>query len=88
MSTRCIICPQVSNNLFINITLNTIGNWSIPDVIGQFMPPASFFILKKIDNSRAVVFGGATGENDDIICSNILYVINTKVNAVVCYITK
>uniref|UniRef100_A0A1X7TY79 Protein kinase domain-containing protein n=1 Tax=Amphimedon queenslandica TaxID=400682 RepID=A0A1X7TY79_AMPQE len=58
-------------------------NWSIPDVIGQFMPPASFFVLKKIDNSRAVVFGGATEENDDIVCSNVLYVINTTVNAVV-----
>ena len=77
-----------NNNLFIIITLCNItaGNWSIPDVIGQFMPPASFFVMKKIGNNMAVVFGGATGENDDIVCSNILYVIYTTVNAVVCAI--
>ncbi|XP_019862231.1 PREDICTED: kelch domain-containing protein 2-like isoform X2 [Amphimedon queenslandica] len=37
--------------------------WSNPSIIGQCLPPAGGFIIEKINNTRAVLFGGM--ETDD-----------------------
>ena len=40
-----------------------LEKWSNPSIIGQCIPPVSDFILEKINNTRAVLFGG--GESND-----------------------
>ena len=35
-----------------------LGKWSNPSIIGQCIPPASHFVIDKINNTRAVLFGG------------------------------
>ena len=45
------------------------------------MPPAVGFIIDKINNTRAVLFGGR--ENDDIFNNNI-YILEISVSTVVC----
>ena len=37
--------------------LHILGKWSNPSIIGQCIPPASDFIIDKINNTRAVLFG-------------------------------
>ena len=65
----------------INEFLHILGKWSNPSIIGQCIPPASDFIIDKIDNTRAVLFGGR--ENDDT-CSNNIYILEISVSTVVC----
>ena len=68
----------------INEFLHVLGKWSNPLIIGQCIPPASAFIIDKINNTRAVLFGGV--ENDDTVttvCNNI-YILEISVSTVVC----
>ena len=53
-------------------------------VVGQCIPPASSFIIDKINNTRAVLFGGR--ENDDTVntYSNNIYILELSVSTVVC----
>ena len=61
-----------------------LGKWSNPSIIGQCIPPASIFIIDKINNTRAVLFGGA--ETDDTVTtySNNIYILEISVSTVVC----
>ncbi|XP_011405237.2 PREDICTED: uncharacterized protein LOC105313472 [Amphimedon queenslandica] len=38
--------------------------WTNPSIIGQCIPPAYAFIIEKINNTRAVLFGGMETEDD------------------------
>ena len=65
-----------------------IGEWSNPSVIGQCtLWPASFFIIEKINNTRAVVFGRGDSEDEDTITNNIFILeIHVSISTVVCYV--
>ena len=45
------------------ISLSLLGQWIIPTISGQCCPPTSVFTIQKINNNKAVMFGGAV--NDD-----------------------
>ncbi|XP_019852403.1 PREDICTED: uncharacterized protein LOC109582191 [Amphimedon queenslandica] len=38
--------------------------WNNPSIIGQCIPPLSHFIMEKINNTRAVLFGGVMTDDD------------------------
>ena len=59
------------------------GEWSNPSITGQCIPPASYFVIEKINNSRAVLFGGLV---DDGTRSNDVYFLEISVSSVVSYI--
>ena len=71
--------------LLFEIILNfNLGKWSNPSIIGQCIPPAESFIIEKINNTRAVLFGGVeTGEDEDTITNNI-YILEISIRTVVC----
>ena len=58
-----------------------LGKWSNPSIIGQCIPHTAYFIIDKINNTRAVLFGGL--ENDDTYSNNI-YILEISVSTVVC----
>ncbi|XP_019861846.1 PREDICTED: probable serine/threonine-protein kinase DDB_G0271682 [Amphimedon queenslandica] len=51
--------------------------WSNPSIIGQCIPPVSGFVIEKISNTRAVLFGGleTDGEAKVTITDNIYNII-------------
>uniref|UniRef100_A0A1X7TMD3 Protein kinase domain-containing protein n=1 Tax=Amphimedon queenslandica TaxID=400682 RepID=A0A1X7TMD3_AMPQE len=57
--------------------------WSNPSIIGQCIPPASGFIIEKIDNTRAVLFGGTETDDDseDTVTNNI-YILEISISTV------
>ena len=60
-----------------------LGKWSNPSIIGQCIPPASHFITEKINNTRAILFGGK--ENYDVTTyGNNIYLLEISVSNVVC----
>ena len=62
------------------MSLHVSGKWNNPSIIGQCMPLAAFFIIEKINNTRAVLFGGL-GSN---AFSNDIYILEISVSIVVC----
>ena len=61
-----------------------LGKWSNPSIIGQCIPPASHFFIHKINNTRAVLFGGRENDDTDITYSNNIYILEISVSTVVC----
>ena len=59
-----------------------LGQWIIPDIIGQCMPPNSNFVMEAINNTRAIIFGGRI---EDTV-SNTLYILDIINHTVVSYI--
>ena len=59
-----------------------VGQWIIPEIIGQCMPPNNNFVMETINDARAIIFGGAVKG----IASNSLYFLDIINHAVVCYI--
>uniref|UniRef100_A0A1X7T0D1 Uncharacterized protein n=1 Tax=Amphimedon queenslandica TaxID=400682 RepID=A0A1X7T0D1_AMPQE len=57
--------------------------WSNPSIIGQCIPPASHFVIEKINNTRAVLFGGVVTDDDakDTRTNNI-YILEISINTV------
>uniref|UniRef100_A0A1X7TH49 Protein kinase domain-containing protein n=1 Tax=Amphimedon queenslandica TaxID=400682 RepID=A0A1X7TH49_AMPQE len=57
--------------------------WNNPSIIGQCIPPASHFIIEKINNTRAVLFGGVETDDDakDTYTSNI-YILEISISTV------
>ena len=45
------------------ISLSLLGQWIIPTISGQCCPPTSFFSIQKINNDKAVMFGGAVTDD-------------------------
>ena len=60
-----------------------LEKWSNPSIIGQCIPPVSDFILEKINNTRAVLFGGGESNNIEEMYSNNIYLVEISVSTVV-----
>ncbi|XP_019854364.1 PREDICTED: uncharacterized protein LOC109583442 isoform X2 [Amphimedon queenslandica] len=58
----------------------SLRKWSAPSIIGRCIPSASGFIIEKINNTRAVLFGGLE-TNDDAMSTftNYIYIIEVSV---------
>ena len=69
MSTRCVF-------VFL------LGQWIIPEIIGQCMPPNSNFVMEAVNNTRAIIFGGVV----KVTSSNTLYILDIINHTVVSYI--
>ena len=59
-----------------------LGQWIIPEITGQCMPPNSNFIMEAVNSTRAIIFGGYVVG----IPSNTLYILDINNCTVVCYI--
>ena len=59
-----------------------LGQWIIPEISGQCMPPNSDFVMEAINNTRAIIFGGSVEGKD----SNTLYIMDILNHTVVSYI--
>ena len=56
-------------------------------VVGQCIPPASGFIIGKINNTRAVLFGGLENDGtEEETVSNNIYLLELSVSTVVCQV--
>ncbi|XP_019859375.1 PREDICTED: probable serine/threonine-protein kinase DDB_G0271682 [Amphimedon queenslandica] len=51
--------------------------WTNPSIIGQHIPPVSAFIIEKIDNNRAVLFGGLVNDDDT---TNNIYILEISIS--------
>ena len=68
--TRCV--------LFVLL----LGQWIIPEIIGQCMPPNTHFVMEAVNNTRAIIFGGRV----EGTTSNTLYILDINNHTVVSYI--
>ena len=59
-----------------------LGQWIIPDIIGQCMPPNAGFVMEAVNNTRAIIFGGRV----EGTVSNTLYILDIINHTVVSYI--
>ena len=51
-----------------------LGQWIIPEIIGQSMPPNSGFVMESVNNRRAFIFGGVVRDKpfDYLYCLDII----------------
>ncbi|XP_019859638.1 PREDICTED: U-box domain-containing protein 32-like [Amphimedon queenslandica] len=57
--------------------------WNNPSIIGQCMPPASHFIIEKINNTRAILFGGVETDDDaKSTAMNNIYILEISISTV------
>ncbi|XP_019861141.1 PREDICTED: kelch domain-containing protein 1-like [Amphimedon queenslandica] len=57
--------------------------WNNPSIVGQCIPPASHFIIEKINNTRAVLFGGRlTDDDDEDTKTNNIYILEISISTV------
>ena len=63
------MCFSISTSLCYNmiISLSLLGQWIIPTISGQCCPPTSLFTIQKITNNKAVMFGGAVTDEEDML---------------------
>ncbi|XP_019860823.1 PREDICTED: acyl-CoA-binding domain-containing protein 5-like [Amphimedon queenslandica] len=54
------------------------GKWDNVLIIGECIPPADGFIIEKISNTRAVLFGGIV--QDEATASNNIYILNLNLS--------
>ena len=59
-----------------------LGQWIIPEITGQCMPPNESFVMEAVNNTRAIIFGGFVNGR----ASNTLYILDIINCTVVCYI--
>ena len=59
-----------------------LGQWIIPDITGQCMPPNRNFSLEAVNNTRATIFGDAVEDR----ASNSIYIMDIINCIVVCYV--
>ena len=59
-----------------------LGQWIIPEIVGQCMPPTAHFVMEAVNNTRAIIFGGDIED----ISSNTLYILDIINYTVVSYI--
>ena len=77
-SSKVLLLFKIVNNF-------NLGKWSNPSIIGQCIPPADDFIIEKINNTRAVLFGGAEIDDDaKSTATNNIYVLEISISTVVC----
>ena len=58
-----------------------VGQWIIPDITGQCMPPNEGFVMERVNNTRAIIFGGAVEGSP----SNSLFIVDVINSTVVSY---
>ena len=58
------------------------GQWIIPEITGQCMPPNTQFVMEAVNNTRAIIFGGIVKDT----ASNTLYILDIINCTVVSYI--
>ena len=46
------------------LSLSLLGQWIIPTISGQCCPPTSAFVFQKINNNKAVMFGGKVASDE------------------------
>ena len=51
------------------------GNWSVPEFRGETLPPCSNFTFTKVDQYRAVLFGGEVADSCEV---NTVYLIDFR----------
>ncbi|XP_019854498.1 PREDICTED: uncharacterized protein LOC105313470 [Amphimedon queenslandica] len=56
--------------------------WSNPSIIGQCIPPANAFIIEKINNTRAVLFGGAETDDAKSSITSNNYILEISISTV------
>ena len=64
-----------------------LGKWGNASVIGECIPPVDGFIIEKISNARAVLFGGIVQDDKtEATASNNMYLLNIdlSLSTVVC----
>ena len=59
-----------------------LGQWIIPEIIGQCMSPTVGFVMEAVNNTRAIIFGGKV----EGTLSNTLYILDIINHTVVSYI--
>ena len=60
-----------------------LGQWIIPEITGQCMPPNNNFVLEAVNNTRGIIFGGAV----EGIASNTLFIFDIINHTVVCILS-
>ena len=60
-----------------------LGQWIIPEITGQCMPPNSAFVMEAVNNRRAIIFGGFVEGTS----SNTLHILDIMNCTVVCCIS-
>ena len=58
-----------------------LGMWSNPEVIGQCAIFFGSFVMEKLSNTRAIVFGGA---DVDTKSQGSMYLLDISISKVVC----
>ncbi|XP_019862176.1 PREDICTED: uncharacterized protein LOC109590738 [Amphimedon queenslandica] len=57
--------------------------WNNPSIIGQCIPPASHFIIEKINSTRAVLFGGReTDDESENTFTDSVYILEISISTV------
>ena len=59
-----------------------LGQWIIPEIVGQCMPPNGGFVMEAVNNTRAIIYGGKVEDK----VSNTLYILDIINHTVVSYI--
>ena len=59
-----------------------LGQWIIPEITGQCMPPNANFVMEAVNITRAIIFGGMVEGTS----SNTLYILDIINHTVVSYI--
>ena len=83
MNIQFTIYHQVSILRLFGKVFNTIsGLWNNPKIIGQCVMLIGSFVMEKLSNTRAIVFGGS--ELDAAAGSVYILDISILINTVVC----
>ena len=80
-NTQCTIYHQVSNVRFSGVILFVnLGTWSNPEVIGRCGIFINSFVMEKLSNTRAIVFGGV--DNDTNNQGSSVYLLEISISTV------
>jgi hypothetical protein len=64
----------------INMFTPSSGKWTTPTMIGDVMPPNSYFTIENLSKSKAIIFGGAINEGYSTNNIYIVEIINSTVH--------
>lgn len=86
-----IVCNCVCVVIYYGIHYDCIvmfsltGQWTTPCNIGEFIPPIRHFVIENITKTRAILFGGEMGTNDENNFDSIneVYLVDIKENSLV-----
>ena len=64
----------------LSLSISTAGVWSCPATTGERPPPCAAFTFTAVDDSRAVLFGGRSGDQgvvNDVYIIDLLTMVRT-----------